>query len=101
MIAGLVLVFSYWDVDRLFYLGAALTILGPLISLGVVIRQRTPEAVLVFLLTLVAPVFLAVGRLPGREERELTPSWRATRRLDEAVQSSQRTSGGPVGQKDR
>ena len=60
MIAGLVLVFSYWDVDRLFYLGAALTILGPLISLGVVIRQRTPEAVLVFLLTLVAPVFLAV-----------------------------------------
>jgi hypothetical protein len=60
MIAGLVLVFAYWDVDRLFYLGAALTMLGPLISLGVVIRQRTPEAVFVFLLTLVAPVFLAV-----------------------------------------
>ena len=59
-IAGLALVFSYWEVDPLFYVGAALTILGPLISLGVVIRQRTPEAVFVFLLTLVAPVFLVV-----------------------------------------
>ena len=59
-IAGLALVFSYWEVDRLFYVGAALTILGPLIALGVVIRQRTPEAVFVFLLALVAPVFLVV-----------------------------------------
>jgi hypothetical protein len=59
-IAGLVLVFAYWDVDRIFYLGAALTILGPLIALGVVIRQRTPEAVFVFLLALVAPVLLGV-----------------------------------------
>jgi hypothetical protein len=59
-IAGLALVFAYWDVDRIFYLGAALTILGPLIALGVVIRQRTPEAVFVFLLALVAPVLLGV-----------------------------------------
>lgn len=59
-IAGLALVFAYWDVDRIFYLGAALTIVGPLIALGVVIRQRTPEAVFVFLLALVAPVFLGV-----------------------------------------
>ena len=34
-VAGLALVFAYWDVDRLFYLGLALTILGPLIALGV------------------------------------------------------------------
>jgi hypothetical protein len=59
-IAGLALVFAYWDVDRIFYLGAALTILGPLVALGVVIRQRTPEAVFVFLLALVVPVFLGV-----------------------------------------
>ena len=59
-IAGLALVFAYWDVDRIFYLGAALTILGPLVALGVVIRQRTPEAVFVFLLALVAPVLLWV-----------------------------------------
>ena len=59
-IAGLALVFAYWDVDRIFYLGAALTILGPLVALGVVIRQRTPEAVFVFLLALVAPVLLGV-----------------------------------------
>ena len=59
-VAGLALVFAYWDVDRLFYLGRALTVLGPLIALGVVILQRTPEAVFVFLLALVAPVFLGV-----------------------------------------
>ena len=59
-IAGLALVFACWDVDRLFYLGLALTILGPLLALGVVIRRRTPEAVFVFLLALVAPVFLWV-----------------------------------------
>ena len=59
-IAGLVLVFSSWEVDALFYLGAALTILGPLIALGIVIRQRTPEAVFVFLLASVAPIFLVV-----------------------------------------
>ena len=59
-IAGLALVFSYWEVDWLFYVGAALTILGPLIALGVVIWKRTPEAVFVFLLALVAPVFLVV-----------------------------------------
>ncbi len=58
-IAGLALAFAYWDVDRLFHLGVGLTILGPLIALGVVIRQRTPEAVFVFLLALVAPIFLA------------------------------------------
>ena len=58
--AGLALAFSYWDVDRYFHLGLVLTILGPLLALGVVIRQRTPEAVFVFLLVLVAPVVLAV-----------------------------------------
>ena len=58
--AGLALAFAYWDVDRYFHLGLALTILGPLIALGFVIWQRTPEAVFVFLLALVAPVVLAV-----------------------------------------
>ena len=45
IIAGLALVFAYSDVDQLFNLGLALTVLGPLIALGVVIWQRTPEAV--------------------------------------------------------
>ena len=60
IIAGLVRAFAYWDVDQLFNLGLALTVLGPLIALGVVIWQRTPEAVFMFLLALVAPVALAV-----------------------------------------
>ena len=60
VIAGLALVFVYSEVDRLFNLGLALTVLGPLIALGVVMWQRTPEAVLMFLLALVAPVALAV-----------------------------------------
>jgi len=60
IIAGLALVFAYSDVDQLFNLGLALTVLGPLIALGVVMWQRTPEAVLMFLLALVAPVALAV-----------------------------------------
>ena len=59
IIAGLALVFAYSDVDQLFHLGLALTVLGPLIALGVMIRQRTPEAVFTFLLALVAPVALA------------------------------------------
>ena len=60
ILAGLALVFLYSDVDPLFNLGLALTVLGPLIALGVVIWQRTPEAVFMFLLALVAPVALAV-----------------------------------------
>ena len=60
ILAGLALVFLYSDVDPLFNLGLALTVLGPLIALGVVIWQRTPEAIFMFLLALVAPVALAV-----------------------------------------
>jgi len=60
IIAGLALVFRYSDVDPLFNLGLALTILGPLIALGLVVWQRTREAVFMFLLALVAPVALAV-----------------------------------------
>jgi hypothetical protein len=59
IIAGLALVFAYSDVDQLFNLGLALIVLGPLIALGVVIWQRTPEAVFMFLLALLAPVALA------------------------------------------
>ena len=59
IIAGLALVFAYSDVDQLFNLGLALIVLGPLIALGVVIWQRTPEAVFMFLLALVAPAALA------------------------------------------
>ena len=59
IIAGLALVFAYSDVDQLFNLGLALTVLGLMIALGVVIWQRTPEAVLMFLLALVAPVAVA------------------------------------------
>ena len=59
IIAGLALVFAYSDVDQLFNLGLALIVLGPLIALGVVIWQRTPEAAFMFLLALLAPVALA------------------------------------------
>ena len=68
ILAGLALVFLYSDVDPLFDLGLALTVLGPLIALGVVIWQRTPDAVFMFLLALVAPVALAVLLEPGRQD---------------------------------
>ena len=73
-IAGLALVFSYWDVDRLFYLGAALTILGPLIALAVVIRERNTRGGLRLPLCFGRAGLPRGSHLPGREECELSPS---------------------------
>jgi hypothetical protein len=57
---GLAMVFASPNDDLLVSVGLGLAILGPLIALAAVVRQRTPEAVFVFLVALVAPVLLGI-----------------------------------------
>jgi len=57
---GLALEVVFWRDDLVVVAGIALVILGPLIALTVVIRERTPEAMFVFLLALVSPVLLGL-----------------------------------------
>ena len=57
---GLAMVFASPNDDLLVSVGLGLAILGPLIALAAVVRQRTPEAVFVFLVALGAPVLLGI-----------------------------------------
>lgn len=57
---GLATVFASPNDDLLVSAGLVLAILGPLIALAGVVRQRTSEAVFVFLVALVAPVLLGI-----------------------------------------
>jgi hypothetical protein len=57
---GLALMFTFWHNDVVAWAGLGLAILGPLLALWAVIWERRPEAVFVFLLSLVPLVLMAV-----------------------------------------
>jgi hypothetical protein len=58
---GLAIVFMSSYDDFLVAVGIGFAIVGPLIALPAAVRQRTPKAVFVFLVALLAPVLLGIA----------------------------------------